>query len=61
MKIFIDLWFKEFGSSYWKNKIDDIAFNGQLVFEEKILQLINNIKNKYPNVKKIAAAGGRIC
>ena len=55
---FYNLWFKEFGSSYWKNLTDDIAFNGQLVFEEKVLQLINNIKDKYPNIKKIAAAGG---
>ena len=55
---FYSLWFKEFGSEYWKHLTDDIAFNGQLVFEEKIIQLINNIKTIYPNLRKVAAAGG---
>ncbi len=55
---FYNLWFKEFGSEYWKHLTDDIAFNGQLVFEEKIIQLINNIKSKYPDLRKVAAAGG---
>ncbi len=55
---FYSLWFKEFGSEYWKHLTDDIAFNGQLVFEEKIIQLITNIKDKYPNIKNVAAAGG---
>ena len=55
---FYNLWLKEFGSEYWGHLTDDIAFNGQLVFEEKILQLINNMHLTYPTVKNIAAAGG---
>ena len=37
---------------------EDIAFNGQLVFEEKILQIISSLKKEYPQVKKIALSGG---
>jgi carbamoyltransferase len=55
---FYRLWFEEFGSEYYKHLMDDVAFNGQLVFEEKVLQLINNIKEKYPSLRKVAAAGG---
>tara|TARA_R100000541_G_scaffold26262_1_gene35784 strand:+ start:171 stop:1850 length:1680 start_codon:yes stop_codon:yes gene_type:complete len=39
-------------------KPEDLAYNGQLVFEEKVLQLINFYHKQYPNVKKIALAGG---
>ena len=37
---------------------EDLAYNGQLVFEEKVLQLINFYHLQYPDVKKIALAGG---
>ena len=36
----------------------DIAYNGQLVFEEKILEIINSLKQTVPQVKKIALSGG---
>ena len=39
-------------------KSEDLAYNGQLVFEEKILQLVDYYHQQYPNVKKIALAGG---
>lgn len=37
---------------------EDIAYNGQLVFEEKILKIIDSLKSKYPQVEKIALSGG---
>jgi len=55
---FYKLWFEEFGSEYFGHLKDDIAYNGQLVFEEKILEIINHLKTQYPQVKKVAAAGG---
>ena len=55
---FYSYWFYKFGSKYKEGILEDIAFNGQLVFEEKILELFNNIHKLYPNVKKLALAGG---
>ena len=37
---------------------EDIAYNGQLVFEEKILQIIQSLKEEVPQVKNIALSGG---
>lgn len=37
---------------------EDLAYNGQLVFEEKILQLINYYHKQYPNIRNLALAGG---
>jgi len=54
---FYRLWFEEFGSKFTQFD-EDIAYNGQLVFEEKVLELFNNLHEKYPNIKKIALAGG---
>ena len=39
-------------------KPEDLAYNGQLVFEEKMLELINWSHNNYPWVKKLTLAGG---
>ena len=39
-------------------KPEDLAYNGQLVFEKKVLQLIDYYHNKYPKAKNIALAGG---
>lgn len=55
---FYSLWFKWNGSRHFSEIKNDIAFNGQLVFEEKILKLFNNIHSLYPNIKKLALAGG---
>ena len=56
---FYNSWFEKFGSLYLhKRSNPDVAFNGQLVFEEKVLQLINNVQKQYPHVKKLALAGG---
>jgi len=45
---------------HWK--MDDhrksIAYCGQLVFEETILDILNTLHNMYPNVKKLALSGG---
>lgn len=48
------------GSSYWKKNptYQNIAYTGQLVFEEKVLQVINNLHEMYPQVTKVALAGG---
>lgn len=55
---FYALWYQQFGSKFTTDIQEDIAFTGQLVFEEKMTQLINNIHSLYPNVKKLALAGG---
>jgi hypothetical protein len=46
------------GSMVYLGSKEDLAYNGQIVFEEKIIQLLTNLHNRYPNVKKIALAGG---
>lgn len=57
-KDFYNLFFTKTGSkAFWLNK-NNIAYNGQLVFEEKILQIINYLHFLFPNAKKVALAGG---
>ena len=55
---FYNIWFKKFGSKFTNHFKNDIAYNGQLVFEEKVLEIFNNLHKKYPKIKKIALAGG---
>ena len=55
---FYNIWFKKFGSEFTANLKNDIAYNGQLVFEEKIIEIFNNLHKKHPNIKKVALAGG---
>lgn len=52
--------FQFVGSKYWKNKaaIEDMAFTGQKLFEDKIVELINNNHAKFPHCKKLALSGG---
>ena len=52
--------FHEFGSKYWKSDDckKDIAFTGQFIFEQKVVELLLNYHAKYPNVRKLALAGG---
>ena len=51
-------WFDINGGHYWKNRLNDIAFNAQLAFEDQIVNLVNALKSKYPNVNRVALAGG---
>lgn len=48
------------GSKYWKNKsaIQNMAFVGQKIFEEKVIQLIQNLHQRVPNARKLALSGG---
>jgi len=57
---FYSNFYKEFGSIYKRetHHLQDIAYNGQLVFEEKVLSIINHLHTLYPHVKHIALAGG---
>jgi carbamoyltransferase len=57
---FYDNFFSIRGAGFYKSpqNLYNIAYNGQLVFEEKILSVINHLHTLYPNVKKIALAGG---
>jgi len=52
--------FEVVGSRCWKNPqiIKDIAYTAQLVFENKILELMDNLHKMYPDVKKLALSGG---
>lgn len=57
---FYQAFFQKLGSRYFKTSRDlhDVAYNGQLVFEEKILSIINHLHTLHPNAKKVALAGG---
>ena len=55
---FYTSYYKRMGSMVYLGSKEDLAYNGQLVFEEKIIQLLTNLHNRYPKVKKIALAGG---
>ena len=48
------------GSKYWKapQTLKDIAYTGQLILEEKVLEILEQLHIRYPNAKKIALAGG---
>jgi carbamoyltransferase len=48
------------GSKYWKTPqtLKDIAYTGQLILEEKVLEILEQLHVRYPNAKKIALAGG---
>ena len=52
--------FEVVGSRCWKNPqtIKNIAYTAQLLFENKILELVDNIHKMYPDVKKLALSGG---
>ncbi len=61
--LYLDMYtsfFKMVGSKYWKAKhtIQDIAYTGQLLFENKVVHLLCNIHNRFPNIRKIALSGG---
>ena len=55
---FYTSYYKRLGSRVYFGTKQDLAYTGQLVFEEKIIELLTNLHNRYPNVKKIAMAGG---
>jgi carbamoyltransferase len=55
---FYTKYYKILGSKVFFGAKADLAYTGQLVFEEKILQVFNNLHNMYPNIKKVAVAGG---
>jgi carbamoyltransferase len=62
-EIYLDMYKKYFefvGSKYWKNKgaIEDIAHTGQVLFENRVIELIRNLHQKAPHTKKIALSGG---
>jgi carbamoyltransferase len=61
--VYYDLYSKFFnllGSKYWKTKnvIHNIAHTGQFLFEEKVVELIQNLHKKAPHTRKIALSGG---
>jgi len=60
-QIYVDFYtkyYKYLGSKVFFGTKADLAYTGQLVFEEKILQVFNSLHNMYPNIKKVAVAGG---
>jgi carbamoyltransferase len=62
-EIYLDMYKKYFefvGSKYWKNKgaIEDIAHTGQVLFENRVVELIRNLHQKAPHTKKLALSGG---
>lgn len=62
-QVYLDLYQKFFsfvGSRYWKNKaaIEDIAHTGQVLFENKVIELLKNLHTKAPHTRKLALSGG---
>ena len=57
-KDFYSIWFEKFGSKYTSHLKEVIAYNGQLVFEEKVLEIFDNLHKQHPHIKKVALAGG---
>jgi carbamoyltransferase len=62
-QVYLDLFTKFYelvGSKYWKTKsvIENIACTGQILFEDKIIELIENLHKRVPHTKKIALSGG---
>jgi len=55
-----DAFFSIVGSRYWKRNdvLKDIAYTGQFILEEKVLELLEQLHVKYPSAKNIALAGG---
>lgn len=61
--VYVELYNRFFsfvGSKYWKNKagLEDVAFTGQKIFEEKVVELICNNQRLFPNCRKLAVSGG---
>jgi len=62
-EVYLDMYKKYFefvGSKYWKNKgaIEDIAHTGQVLFENRVVELVRNLHQKAPHTKKLALSGG---
>jgi len=62
-EIYLDMYKKYFefvGSKYWKNKgaIEDITYTGQVLFEDRVIELLTNLHKKAPHTKKLALSGG---
>ena len=58
---FYKLWFEQYGSKMTYLIKENIAYNGQLVFEDKILQLLGEYHKSFPEIKKLALAGWSFC
>lgn len=61
--VYQDLYGKFFnlmGSKNWKTKYlqQKIAYTGQVLFEDKVIKLIQNLHKKAPHTRKIALSGG---
>lgn len=61
--VYQDLYSKFFnlmGSKNWKTKYlqQKIAYTGQVLFEDKVIKLIQNLHKKAPHTRKIALSGG---
>ena len=62
-QLYLDLYknfFGLIGSKYFKSKhaLADMAFTGQVFFENKVVDIINNFHIKYPHIRKLALSGG---
>jgi len=52
--------FKKIGSRFYKNTVtmNDIAAAGQIVFENKVCELLNNLHDLYPEYDHVCLSGG---
>jgi carbamoyltransferase len=46
------------GDGYWKGHKKDLAYNAQLAFENRIIQIVESLHQEYPNAKKLVLSGG---
>lgn len=61
--MFVDFYtefFKEVGGKFYKsrNTMNDIAANGQLVFENKVCEILNNLHAMHPEYEHVCLSGG---
>lgn len=62
-EIYLDMYKRYFelvGSKYWKNKagIEDIAHTGQVLFEDRVIEIIKNLHKRASHTRKLALSGG---
>ncbi len=61
--MFLDFYvpfFKMFGSTFYKSRdsMNNLAAAGQLVFEDKVCELLNNLHKLYPDCEHLCLSGG---
>lgn len=46
------------GGRYWKNEKQDLAYNAQLAFENRIVEIVESLHSEFPFARKLVLSGG---